>query len=204
MADSRERKKIVEDEPQGAVGGEDVVDDRIMERTAIVFRGFVIRRISTDDPQRHLSPEDLGGESNELEDRQIKDVVSQLLIIADDLNRNAELQHLMSTVQANCAQDVFFSVAREILVDGINWGRVVALFHLAYKLIYLALTQNHLEIIKKIISWLLQFIREHVSAWIRQQGGWEAVIRSVSHWRTVSLAAAIAFIAVVVYWRKTH
>lgn len=35
-----------------------------------------------------------------------------------------------------------------------------------------ALTQNHFEIIKNIISWVLQFIREHISAWIRQQGGW--------------------------------
>nr|ACO13345.1 Apoptosis regulator BAX [Esox lucius] len=158
-----------------------------MERTAIVFRGFVIRRISTDDPQRHLSPEDLGGESNELEDRQIKDVVSQLLIIADDLNRNAELQHLMSTVQANCAQDVFFSVAREILVDGINWGRVVALFHLAYKLIYLALTQNHLEIIKKIISWFItvhQGTRLRLDQTARRMGG--------GHQKRVTLAYCVA------------
>lgn len=44
---------------------------------------------------------------------------------------------LISTVQANCAQDVFMTVARSIFDDGINWGRVVALFHLAYRLIYM-------------------------------------------------------------------
>lgn len=43
---------------------------------------------------------------------------------------------LISTVQANCAQDVFMTVARSIFEDGINWGRIVALFHLAYRLIY--------------------------------------------------------------------
>ncbi|XP_048042146.1 uncharacterized protein zgc:153993 isoform X4 [Megalobrama amblycephala] len=123
------------------------------------------------------------------------------------------------------------TVARSIFEDGINWGRVVALFHLAYRLIYQdraenresrvrpvaqmlissacmayryqithgevrkdkkrsddsegrertsvelyqcyeALTQNHFEIIKRIISWVLQFIKENISAWIRQQGGW--------------------------------
>ncbi|CAB1339611.1 unnamed protein product [Coregonus sp. 'balchen'] len=179
MADSRERRKTGEDEPQGAVGGEDVIDDRIMEQGAVVLRGYVIERISAENPERRLAPEDLGGRPNELEDRQVKDVV-------------------------NCAQDVFFSVAREIFADGINWGRVVSLFHLAYKLIYKALTQNHLEIIKKVISWVLQFIRENVSAWIRQQGGWEAVISTVSHWRTVSLVAAVAFVTVMVYWRKTR
>uniref|UniRef100_A0A672KAB8 Zgc:153993 n=1 Tax=Sinocyclocheilus grahami TaxID=75366 RepID=A0A672KAB8_SINGR len=79
---------------------------------------------------------------------------------------------LISTVQANCAQDVFMTVARSIFEDGINWGRVMALFHLAYRLIYQALTQNHFDIIRRIISWFSQFIRESISAWIRQQGGW--------------------------------
>uniref|UniRef100_A0A8C8J1L4 Bcl-2 Bcl-2 homology region 1-3 domain-containing protein n=1 Tax=Oncorhynchus tshawytscha TaxID=74940 RepID=A0A8C8J1L4_ONCTS len=176
MADSRERRKTGEDEPQGAVGGEDVIDDRIMEQGAVVLRGYVIERVSAENPERRLTPEDLGGRPNELEDHQVKEVVQQLLLIADDLNRNAELQHLISTVQVNCVQDVFFSVAREIFADGINWGRVVSLFHLAYKLIYKALTQNHLEIIKKVISWVLQFIRENVSAWIRQQGGWVSTL----------------------------
>ena len=47
---------------------------------------------------------------------------------------------LINTVQANCAQDVFVTVARSIFSDGINWGRVVALFHLAYKLIHKVFT----------------------------------------------------------------
>lgn len=43
---------------------------------------------------------------------------------------------LINQVQGNCAQDVFMTVARSIFADGINWGRVVALFHLACKLIH--------------------------------------------------------------------
>lgn len=45
------------------------------------------------------------------------------------------LLSLVSQVQGNCAQDVFMQVARTIFSDGITWGRVVALFHLAYRLI---------------------------------------------------------------------
>ncbi|KAJ7985781.1 hypothetical protein DPEC_G00344030 [Dallia pectoralis] len=179
----------------------DVVDDRIVDLGAAVFRGYVIQRLSRDDPQRRLSPEDLGGDSNELEDDQIKDVVNQLLIISDNMNRNTELKHLVSSVQANCAQDVFFSVARDFLAEDINGGRVVALLDLTYRLIYLALTQNHFEVIMEVTSCFLQFIREHVCPWIRQQGGWEAVFSCVSHWRTVSIAVAVTFIAVGVCWR---
>ncbi|KAL7866507.1 hypothetical protein AOLI_G00143210 [Acnodon oligacanthus] len=203
MAESNENERT-DDELLGAAGGEDVVDDRIVEESALIFRGYVMERISTENPAMHVSPEDLGGRPDEMDDPHVKVVVEQLLKIADDLNRNAEFQHLISTVEANCAQDVFMTVARSIFADGINLGRIVALFHLAYQLIYRALTQNHLEIIKTIISWVLQFIREHISAWIRQQGGWGGVMRSVSRWRTVSIIAAVAFIVAAVYWRNTR
>lgn len=39
-----------------------------------------------------MSHEDLGGRPQDAEDPQIKDVVDQLLKIADELNKNAELQ----------------------------------------------------------------------------------------------------------------
>ncbi|KAL6468895.1 hypothetical protein MHYP_G00224190 [Metynnis hypsauchen] len=203
MAESNENERT-DDELLGATGGEDVIDDRIVEESALIFRGYVMERVSTENPAMHVSPEDLGGRPDETDNPQVKVVVDQLLKIADDLNRNAEFQHLISTVEANCAQDVFMTVARSIFTDGINWGRIVALFHLAYQLIYRALTQNHFEIIKTIISWVLQFIREHISAWIRQQGGWAGVMRSVSRWRTVSIVAAVAFIVAAVYWRNTR
>ncbi|XP_051560688.1 apoptosis regulator BAX isoform X2 [Myxocyprinus asiaticus] len=172
MADANDGERTDENELKGATGGEDVMDDVIVEQSAVLLRGYVIERANVEEPGMRVSHEDLGGRPQESDDPQIKEVVDQLLRIADDLNRNAELQHLINTVEANCAQDVFKTVARSIFEDGINWGRVVALFHLAFKLIFKALTQNHLDIIRRIISWVLQFIRENISAWIRQQGGW--------------------------------
>ncbi|XP_063043955.1 apoptosis regulator BAX-like [Engraulis encrasicolus] len=198
------RKGVKDDDMPGETDGEDVIDDPIVEQGAVVLRSFVVERLQTESPDVPVSHELLGGTPSEGDDPQIKAVVGQLLSIADDLNRNAELQHLINTVQANCAQDVFVTVARSIFSDGINWGRVVALFHLAYRLISRALTQNHFEIIRRIISWVLQFIRENISSWIRQQGGWEGVMHSVSRWRTVSILAAVAFITAVVYWRRSR
>ncbi|XP_037102609.1 apoptosis regulator BAX isoform X1 [Syngnathus acus] len=188
----------------GAAGGEDVIDDPILEQGAIVLRGYVIERINTEDPCRQVTSEDLGGRSNEQQDPQIKEVVEQLLKIADELNRNAELQRLINQVQGNCARDIFMKVARNIFADGINWGRVVALFHLAYRLIYKALTTNHLENIRLIISWVLQVIREKLYYWLVQQGGWEGVIRGWSHWRTVTLVASVILVATIVYYKRTR
>ncbi|KAG7221787.1 hypothetical protein INR49_028861 [Caranx melampygus] len=207
MADRRgeEERNGAEQEPQGAVGGEG----------AVVLRGYVIERINTEDPARHVSSEDLGGRPDEQQDPQVKEVVEQLLKIADDLNRNVEFQRLSDNilnlppsvqqlVQGNCAQDIFMQVARSIFADGINWGRVVALFHLAYRLIHKALTTNHLENIRRVISWVLQVIREQLYTWLIQQGGWEGVIRGFSRWRTLATVASVALVAAFVYYRKTR
>ncbi|XP_068566835.1 apoptosis regulator BAX isoform X2 [Cebidichthys violaceus] len=205
MADSRgEGREDGDREPQGAEGGEDVVDDPIMEQGAAVLRGFVAARINAEEPSRHVSSEQLGGRSGEQQDPLIKEVVDQLLKIADEMNRNAELQRLINQVQGNCAQDIFMKVARSIFADGINWGRVVALFHLAYRLIYKALTSNHLENIRIIISWVLRFIRKQLYPWLVQQGGWAGVIHSFSRWRTVAIVASVALVAALVYYRKTR
>lgn len=204
MADRRGEEQGAEQEPQGAAGGEDVIDDPILEQGAVVLRGYVIERLNTEEPGRHVSSEDLGGRPNEQQDPQIKEVVEHLIKIADDLNRNAELQRLINQVQGNCAQDVFMTVARSIFADGINWGRVVALFHLAYRLIYKALTTNHLENIRTVISWVLQVIREQLYGWLIQQGGWEGVIRGFSQWKTVAIVASVVLVATFVYYRKTR
>ncbi|XP_077420988.1 apoptosis regulator BAX [Vanacampus margaritifer] len=205
MSDDRGNENNDEEQQLvGAVGGEDVIDDPILEQGAIVLRGYVIERINTEDPTRHVTSEDLGGRSNEQEEPQIKEVVEQLLKIADELNRNAELQRLINQVQGNCAQDIFMKVARNIFADGINWGRVVALFHLAYRLIYKALTTNHLENIRLIISWVLQVIKEQLYYWLVQQGGWEGVIHGWPRWRTFTLVASVILVAAFVYYRRTR
>ncbi|KAJ8416187.1 hypothetical protein AAFF_G00382090 [Aldrovandia affinis] len=190
----------MENEQQGAIGGQDTVDDRIMEQGAVVFRGYVIESVRTDDPQMHLVLEDLGGRENEGQDPQVKEVVSHLLKIAEELNRDTELERLIDTIELDSVQDLFFTVARKIFSDGVNWGRVVALFHFAYKLIYKALTQNHKEIICRIIGWVLQFIRENISTWIRQHGGWEGAVNNVLQLHSVTIFAAGVLTSVLLYW----
>ncbi|KAG7239398.1 hypothetical protein INR49_029159 [Caranx melampygus] len=170
MADRRgeEERNGAEQEPQGAVGGEDVIDDPILETGAVVLRGYVIERINTEDPARHVSSEDLGGRPDEQQDPQVKRLINQ--------------------VQGNCAQDIFMQVARSIFADGINW----------------ALTTNHLENIRRVISWVLQVIREQLYTWLIQQGGWEGVIRGFPRWRTLATVASVALVAAFVYYRKTR
>lgn len=51
----------------------------------------MIQQFSTENSTLHLSAEDLGGRSEEVDDPHIKEVVVQLRKIADEINQNAEL-----------------------------------------------------------------------------------------------------------------
>ncbi|CAL1590375.1 unnamed protein product [Knipowitschia caucasica] len=204
MADPRRDEGTDCPEPEGAAGGEDVVDDPILEQGAVVLRGYVIERLLVEDPSCCISSEELGGRPEEQEEHNIKQVVDQLLRIADEMNRNAELQRLINQVDGTCAQDIFMTVARSIFADGINWGRIVALFHVAYKLIHKAISSNHLENIRVVVSWVLTVIKDQLYSWIVQQGGWEGVIRGFRSWRSVAMAASVALVVCLVYYRSTR
>ncbi|KAJ8249471.1 hypothetical protein GJAV_G00235320 [Gymnothorax javanicus] len=191
----RERGKIL------IIHGADTVDDKIMELGAVVFRGFVIDSAHRDDPEMHLVPENLGGRNDEGQEPQVKEIVAHLRRIADDLNMDAKLNRILDSVDLDSVQDVFFSVAREIFSEEISWGRVVAFFHFAYRLIYKALTQRHSEIIRKIIAWVLQFIREDIYSWIRNHGGWEGVVNSLHTWNKIAIFAAGVLTGALMCWK---
>ncbi|XP_056464157.1 apoptosis regulator BAX-like [Gadus chalcogrammus] len=204
MADADGRDRA---EEQGA-GGEDFIDDPIMVQGALILRGYVMHCISANDPAMQVSSEDLGGARKEQQDPQIKEVVEMLRKKSDVLDQNTEFENLISQVQGNCVQDVLMKVAKSIFNDGITWGRVTCLFYLAYKFIYKAADHmNHMENIRIIISWVLQFIREQLHTWIAQQGGWgrkEGVVRGISRWRTVTALASVVLVVAFVYYRESR
>ncbi|KAK1159678.1 apoptosis regulator BAX-like [Acipenser oxyrinchus oxyrinchus] len=190
----------------GAVGGEaaDSVDERINEQAAFVLRGYIVQAAHEDDPDVLLSQEDLGGSQSESQDPEVKEIVRNLIQIGDELNRNAELQYLIDHIQLESA-DLFYVVAERIFENGINWGRVVALFHFAYKLIYKAVTTNCRDIVRKIMGWALNFFRRHVSQWIREQGGWETVQYYFQNlrWHNVAIFVAGVLTGALAYWKMT-
>ena len=70
------------------------------------------------------------------------------------------------------ARSTFFSVAKEIIKDGINWGRVVSIFTFTGVLCHHFVILKQPQVVVEITSALCNFLNEHVMPWINRNGGW--------------------------------
>lgn len=173
--------------------------DQIVEVGTVLLQDFIYERV-----QRHgngntaVTRAQLGG--GELDPKH-KKLAKCLQQIGDELDGNVELQRMIDDSQLSPSKDIFMKVAIEIFADGkFNWGRVVALFYFACRLVIKALVTKLPDIIRTIISWTMDYLQENVINWIREQGGWEG-IRShfgTPTWQTLGVFLAGVLTTVLV------
>ncbi|XP_036003913.1 apoptosis regulator BAX-like [Fundulus heteroclitus] len=96
---------------------------------------FIYERIQRHvDGDAVVTREQLG--AKELCDPNHKKLAQCLQQIGDELDGNLELQRMINDSALIPTKDVFFKVACQIFSDGrFNWGRVVALFYFACRLV---------------------------------------------------------------------
>ena len=69
------------------------------------------------------------------------------------------------------AYPTFYEIASEVFVDGINWGRIVALFAFGGKLAMYC-DQHHMEdLVGLVTEWVGRYVCG-LSEWIENHGGW--------------------------------
>lgn len=66
----------------------------------------------------------------------------------------------------------FLSVVDELFVQGVKWGRLVALFSLAGALSHICITKGNSHLINYIIEWTKIYFVDNLIHWIEIHHGW--------------------------------
>ncbi|KAM4825383.1 apoptosis regulator BAX [Thomomys bottae] len=181
-------------------GGGPTSSEQIMKTGAHLLQGFIQDRAGR-----------MGGETPELaleqvpQDASTKKLSQCLKRIGDELDSNVELQRMIAAVDTDSPREVFFQVAADMFADGnFNWGRVVALFYFASKLVLKALCTKVPELIRTIMGWTLEFLRDRLLGWIQEQGGWDDLLSyfGTPTWQTVTIFVAGVLTASLTIWKK--
>uniref|UniRef100_UPI00398E6509 apoptosis regulator BAX-like isoform X1 n=2 Tax=Pristiophorus japonicus TaxID=55135 RepID=UPI00398E6509 len=184
----------------------DQVSEQIMQTGATLLRGFIVDRTTrgAEGSEAVLTITELGGKEDELCNPNVKRLGVCLRQIGDELDGNVELQRMIDSIGSQCPKETFFRVAKEQFADGvINWGRVVTLFYFACKLVVKAMCQKIPELIQTIISWTMEYIQENILRWIREHGGWEALLGTPT-WQTISIfTLGVITTLVVLRWKSS-
>ncbi|KAJ8399933.1 hypothetical protein AAFF_G00406630 [Aldrovandia affinis] len=185
---------------QSGRGDPGIGTEQILDTGAALLTDFIVDRVrnhvSEDVTVTHAQ---LGG--TELCDPAHKQMGLCLRRIGDELDNNVDLQRMINNPALQPTKEVFVQVASQIFSDGnFNWGRVVALFYFAYRLVNKALVTKVPDILRTIITWTMDYIRDHVMNWIREQGGWEGIKSyfGTPTWQTVGVFLAGVLTTVLV------
>ncbi|XP_068605786.1 apoptosis regulator BAX-like [Brachionichthys hirsutus] len=175
-------------------------NDSIVDVGAILLKDFIYQRVQhRNDSSVSVTRAQLGG--RELSNPNHRKLAKCLQQIGDELDGNAELQSMIKSSAICPTKDVFMKVAFEIFSDGkFNWGRVVALFYFACRLVIKALVDDLPGVIRTIIRWTMDYLQEHLTSWIREQGGWEGIRAyfGTPTWQTVAIFLAGVLTTVLV------
>lgn len=75
-------------------------------------------------------------------------------------------------VTPHTAYATFRGIVNELFSDGINWGRIVALFAFGGILSTQCIQRDYPNLVDSVVDWMSMYIMEYVHPWISMNGGW--------------------------------
>ncbi|KAL5005302.1 hypothetical protein ScPMuIL_018758 [Solemya velum] len=134
----------------------------------------------------------------------------ELRMMADEFARTKERDRIKSRAEQVGIGEVSFEQFRDFLTElffegTITKERIMVLFFFCSDVAIRTLSHG-VECFQQFFSWSVQFIKDHVCSWVRQHGGWGAVLCSSIHYLPrVALAVGVVFIigmGISKLWRK--
>lgn len=84
-------------------------------------------------------------------------------------------------VTPNTAYPTFLAVINELFVDGVKWGRIVALFSFGGALAVRAIENDMPELVDNIVEWVTKYLDNNLSQWIANHDGWVSNFTLLDH-----------------------
>lgn len=105
----------------------------------------------------HRTLRALGDEFEERFRTQFEDMVNQLHITP------------------NTAYSTFHQVVQELFIDGVNWGRIVALFGFGGAIAVECVNKEMPQLVDSIADWVSTYVENNLNQWITSSGGWVSI-----------------------------
>lgn len=94
-------------------------------------------------------------------------------ILGDEFQeRYTQVFDEMCNKQLDVTSHTFEATANELFRNGINWGRVVALFAFSGSLAVECVQNEKPHLVDKVIQWAADYTDAHLQPWIQQSGSW--------------------------------
>ncbi|XP_005103752.1 bcl-2-like protein 2 [Aplysia californica] len=74
------------------------------------------------------------------------------------------------------AHDTFSSIVSETFSDGVNWGRIVALFGFAGRFAVQCFENNLPHVVDNIVEWVTAYVDNNLSTWMSSHNNWEGFL----------------------------
>jgi len=135
-------------------------------------------------------------------DENLHDIAFALRRIGDNMSQDRVINDAIEQVPVESSKEIFMQVCSRMFLDGnFNWGRIVALFYFAYRLVVRSFMRglDSMPWVKQLLKWVIDFLVQNFAAWIISQGGWTRITEflNISN-RTLGLFVA-ATIGIFLY-----
>ncbi|XP_030844983.1 apoptosis regulator BAX [Strongylocentrotus purpuratus] len=156
--------------------------DDVGEQATVLLQHFIVERFQQDGFADAPGLDDLRAGLAVPSEQEVvwSEVGVMLRSIGDTLDRDRELQRMISSVPVDSPIEAIIAVAHVIFGDGdITWGRIVGLFYFAYRMcaraIETIMDKSFPSWINKLIKEVVKFLVIKFAHWIVNKGGWLAI-----------------------------
>lgn len=81
------------------------------------------------------------------------------------------------SIAPNTAYPTFHLVVQELFSDGVNWGRIVALFGFGGALAVDCFNRGMPQLVDSIVDWVSTYIDNNLDQWINSNNGWVSAFK---------------------------